>query len=521
VKAATNLPLRVLVVDDEELIRQNIVHLLGGLEMRVDVCGQAENGEQALALVETLAPDIVLLDISMPVLDGRKVMQALKSRGSASKVVVLSGYSEFEYAVEALRFGAVNYLLKPLDPEVMGKLFHDLAAQVLLARIASPSGLRSPNWFEGILSTEEARAEAEGLDYLKDFGSSHFVVLLVHLGEPFTEADEQKVAQATSELKARFWAQTHQWSGDRVLFALGEPPELECVATKTQESLQAASRLVTIGVSAIQAAGSPIRGAVAQACEASKGRLVDQPGRIYRSTGELPVDDLKVRLIVETSLETIRAQLQEFELHPSSSLATLTGLLEGLFNRDLVASLSWEATRQLFRRIQSAIDDLPHSAKVPPPLSRVTLDQFESLQAICDYFQVRLRTVFSTVVPLPVDGRHLAFEAQRILDTGFRKDLSLTAVAQSIGLAPNYLSELFKEVLGVNFVEYLGRVRTQEAKRLLIHTKLSIKDISTLVGYSSVEYFYKVFKAREGHTPNAYRKLRGSSEESTDTGRNK
>lgn len=111
-----NVPIRVLVVDDHQLVRKGIVSLLSVIE-DVEVVGEAENGQVALAGIRQLRPDVVLLDLSMPVLDGLSVIQTLQGQHNAPGILVLSSFSEDDRVFAAIRAGALGFILKDASPD--------------------------------------------------------------------------------------------------------------------------------------------------------------------------------------------------------------------------------------------------------------------------------------------------------------------------------------------------------------------------------------------------------------------
>lgn len=109
--------LSLVVIDDEYYLRMGISQIIDWEEIGISIVGEASNGEDGLALIKQLKPDIALLDIQMPIMNGLLMMEHLKKSGLSTKVIILSGYSDFEYAQDALHNGAADYLLKPLAPE--------------------------------------------------------------------------------------------------------------------------------------------------------------------------------------------------------------------------------------------------------------------------------------------------------------------------------------------------------------------------------------------------------------------
>ena len=113
---------RILVVDDENIIREGIKCLFDYEALGFTICGEAATGEQALAQIRTLQPDVVLMDIRMPGLTGLEVVSQVRAEGYGGKVVIISSYTDFRYAQEAMRCGVQHYITKPIDEEELEQI---------------------------------------------------------------------------------------------------------------------------------------------------------------------------------------------------------------------------------------------------------------------------------------------------------------------------------------------------------------------------------------------------------------
>ena len=111
------MTIRVLVVDDEPLVRRGVAQGVDWAALSCQVVGEAQNGEEGLELARRLAPDLIITDIRMPRMDGIEMMNALRAAGCRARCIVLTAHSDFEYARSALLFGADDYLLKPFRDE--------------------------------------------------------------------------------------------------------------------------------------------------------------------------------------------------------------------------------------------------------------------------------------------------------------------------------------------------------------------------------------------------------------------
>ena len=122
--------LKVLIVDDEAVVRRGIVLGVDWASMGCVVVGEASNGEEGIAAAEQYSPNLIITDVRMPKMDGIAMMQELRRRGSRAHVIMLTAYSDFDYARSALQFGADDYLLKPFqDKELVAAAIKYAAAQ--------------------------------------------------------------------------------------------------------------------------------------------------------------------------------------------------------------------------------------------------------------------------------------------------------------------------------------------------------------------------------------------------------
>ncbi len=131
---------KVIIVDDEQMIKKSLATMLSWDEENFQLVGEAENGVDALQLIEHVSPDLVITDINMPEMDGLELVELARSHGYSNDFVIVTGYSEFEYAQKALRYQVSDYLLKPIKPDVFMdyletfKIKHNTLAQEELNR---------------------------------------------------------------------------------------------------------------------------------------------------------------------------------------------------------------------------------------------------------------------------------------------------------------------------------------------------------------------------------------------------
>ncbi|OCA85977.1 hypothetical protein A8F94_14115 [Bacillus sp. FJAT-27225] len=120
----------VIIVDDEPIIKKSLTKLIEMKFPHFKVVGYAQDGKEALTLTRNLRPNLIITDIRMPEMDGIELIQTVETMGFDSKIVVVSGFDEFEYAQHALRHGAIDYLLKPIKPELFYKMLEKVENQL-------------------------------------------------------------------------------------------------------------------------------------------------------------------------------------------------------------------------------------------------------------------------------------------------------------------------------------------------------------------------------------------------------
>ncbi len=150
---------RYIVIEDEDLICQNIIKKAEALNLQLEFAGSADDGEQALSLIDKEVPNIVLTDIRMPVMDGLMLSKELYFAYPSIQIIIISGYDEFDYARQAIKFGVSDFLLKPLDSDEL----HSSLLKAIARLDANKSKLFQDN------NISQSMSKAEVADYVETF----------------------------------------------------------------------------------------------------------------------------------------------------------------------------------------------------------------------------------------------------------------------------------------------------------------------------------------------------------------
>jgi two-component system response regulator YesN len=529
---------KVLLVDDEPLECEAIRFILERERPEVQVVGQAGSGRLALKLARELRPDIVFMDIQMPGIGGLEATQALKGAVPGVKVVMLTAYDEFDFAQRALKLGASDYLLKPARPQEILRVVDNLCRELAEAAAREEEEKRLRQELEAMmpfiatgLVLDLVSGRSTNLEQLKErasflgLGPGPYQVLLVDIDHfaASTQARREVERQVLKKEVYQALLCTLQENAQGLVTPLGSDTflVLACVPGGKEAALELAEKLreavasstpctVTVGVGTTCAdlAEVPLSYAAAQrAVRYGSFFGADQvvaSSELERGDAESTFYpyELEARLAQSVRLgeaETARAVFRELwqrlsaatageaELARARALELATVLTRAALEGGAESSVLSVLQRASLEELTAA----PTAAAVKEWV-RAVLD--ECLKAV-EASQAALRS-------------EVIGQAKRYINQHFREPVSLEDVAREVHLSPFYLSRLFKEKEGVNFVDYLTRLRLEEAKKLLAQTNDTVAAIAEQVGYAEANYFSRIFRRHFGMSPSEYRERR-------------
>lgn len=539
--------MKVIIIDDELAIHEQLNNLIPWTELGWEIVGHAYNGEEACRLTESLRPHLVLTDIRMPLKDGLGFMEWLKGSGHAAKVIVLSGYGDFEYSRNAFKLDAFDYLLKPVKE-----------AELLTALGKAVEQIHQESKYQSERINEKAILN-QGLILMQDeFFTQAASSPQIEENELYVRAEQLMIALpegSYSAVAVKFVDaedNVHlRYEGDRSVFyfaarniiqeTVGKTVPVFRILQKTAEfvflfplssrhagalpallsrlhrSLELCLRTqARIGASAPKQRIGKLSAAYTEAVHALESlRLGDakaialygQPAGGGRKDGvrATPIGGgwKEIGLLLDMLLET--GAIRDGE--------ALLIKLEDAFREESVAAMSgteWKkAAADLLAKLESHIKDedsmmLMNEAKAGI-LELRTGQVKESLRRL---IESRLQSAAGETKTK--NGRQLIEVMKKYIDVHY-KTVSLEEISQRFYLNKNYFCSLFKSVTSESFVEYLTALRMEHAKRLLATSDLKTYEIADMVGYSDQRYFSQVFRKHTGMKPTEYRQSSGQS----------
>ena len=525
----------VLVVEDEYDQRRALIDHVDWFSAGFEVIGEAENGVEALDLLEMLEPDLILTDIKMPLISGLELAAKVREIRPATQVVILSGYDSFEYAQTAINYNIISYLLKPISPAEMTKELVKIHSRMderfsVVSKahsIGTEEQIRKLSVYNFLiplmLGSNEVQPDdrelfntAKALGIIKeDCVNPRFAVLVTKFKN--SDGITKTVKSHTEFLDSVFSRYIHSESfivyGRAVTFAVitGEGELSNILELPLLEIVQTAKRILnetcTIGVSREFSFLSECSGAYFQAIAA----------RRYTSDGAG-----EVRFINDqernSELEIDRAEKSASKLEQLLKVGgddQLENFINGLYESNTPENASllvMQIIATVYRVVSSASQRLEVSElfTTNPIFARITSHASESVmknELITFCRQARKLISHSQ----KRDTEVLCDRALQIIYEQYSdENLSLTAVSNELCVSPNYLSALIKKHKKKNFVTLLTERRMKSAYDMLICTNMKVLEISEKCGYSDQHYFSYCFKKFYGESPNKIRSLNRS-----------
>lgn len=487
--------MKCIIADDERLVRYSIQDMLEEIAdtgvVWFDEISQVVNGKDLLRQVRVVQPDLVFVDIRMPLLSGLDAIEKGRELSPRTQWIILTGYAEFDYAKRAITLGALDYLLKPASRS-------DIERMVLLglSRLADRRG------------QEQLALEHRILGLLQDTFSEDpeslpdtaFAGLLLTLDSPLP-LKEASVMQKQALQNLRSWLRKNMPSSCTGGVAVLDDGNMICVLSAPGGyELQDVSRLAAD----------------------------------YAVTGlarDLSPEAACTVFPLGTTGADLTGLLKDLDLVSKDSGFRILGGLGQIVGSGLRESLSADFCR--IQPVLSQVDRALRNRELVPEETvqilhrhRAELEQLWSSSNLCRFFEARSGMDLCLLEPGPaLDAviawsgrsllpgssasettrrRQLVQRALELLAGQYTQEIGLAQLADSMGITPNYLSSEFNRVMGESFSQYVTRLRMNKADELLRQGGITVKEVAAKVGYVSSRHFAALFKKHFGHVPSGH-----------------
>lgn len=496
---------RLIIADDEYMIRQSLASLVDWESLGFQVVLLARDGEEALRALD--GADVVLSDVQMPKLSGLDLAQRVFEDQLPVRVVIISGYREFEYARRAIAYNVSDYLLKPIDLACVTSVFERIRADLdrEQAEKQKQQSYRNELSLYRTAATEKFfelarlglfKQERDAIAYLNRFGLTETLSrLLVHPYQLcFTDAarDEPIPQEVVANILVMLQTQ-HELPLSPILFP-GDEQKYEVLLFTDPSEKRA--ELDAFCTDAVHAFRDVCNAGTRMAPTGTARPLTD-----FACVREQPAERQELDK-EEILLSMARQHL--IILNTAPELEETTVSLTEIFCRLTAGEPEPEKRRHaerllehMGRLVSKQLPDFPtlFASSAPREISSSFEEWYqEELKRFCACMKQE-RRAHSSLVEL----------VQAIIKSHITENISLQQVADQVFISPNYLSRLFKEETGENFSEFTIRVKMEKAAELLRDPTCRVYEVNETLGYKSLQHFYKLFKRVFDCTPTEYR----------------
>ncbi|NOU65595.1 helix-turn-helix domain-containing protein [Paenibacillus sp. LMG 31461] len=471
----------VLLVEDEGFVREALRETVDWECHGFRVAGEAGNGREALAAILELKPDVVIADIVMPGMDGIELLKETRKAGIRSRFIMLTAMSHFDYVRDALQYGAFNYLLKlSLNDEVLLENLARIKGE-LLEELRGAGEALYPLYhrtWSGIRGTGATVHEdpAGTVTAAEKFRSLWLDVIAVLSGAVPADADQAGIRTEEYLLvqsfyeggQTTFFCWSFQMKADHARWNKPNRPA----------GLAAGSSLARLS--------QDWRRALNQLNGDWYGREASQVKERHKLP---PVAELEAELIRcfeernETKCAEVVTRLWDIMEYSSFSHMEVKMLASHLLH--IVAMLVGRKSED-HEGINSAISHESLLAHV--------------LQTIREHIR-HLKEEHVSFTDHPEVNRVIQYMLEH-----YKENIRVADLAKLVAINVDYLSTVFGKKTGLTPIAYLQNIRIEQAKRLLLHAKLSVEEIAFQTGFADDAYFIKVFKRMVGQTPSSFRR---------------
>lgn len=535
--------IKVFLVEDEMVIRRGIKNSIDWEKEGYIFCGEASDGELAYPMIIKEKPDILITDIRMPFMDGLELCKLVKKELPNIKILILSGYDEFDYAKEAIRQGVTEYLLKPISSGKLLEALNGVSESIrrekedkdlvrkYMEEMRENTEHEKQKFFEQMIAGNLSMADAleTGKKYEMNLSAGMYNLLLFRFtlgeenrksGELLGEA-EYAIEKLTERLEYVFEFQRGVEGWAFLLMADNEEQMSERVKELSKDLEEIMKNYSTIayfgGIGQPVARLRELEESFREAERALAARFTMELNRI------ISVEDIRMAQNVDTlddieitsfgEIEKTRTMLEKFlnngaedeidefvdvyinEL-PEENLKSVLMRQYIIMDAYIVMMSFCEKIEGIEGEMQAQSEELKNSMKTS-----------QTLEEIKNYIRMLLKKIIG--VRDTISGRRysdiIEIAKDQIRKTYMSDEISLNTIAAEVGMSPSYFSSIFSKEMGKTFVEYLTEIRMDRAKELLMCSSMKTSEIGYEVGYKDPHYFSYIFKKTQNCTPKEFR----------------
>ena len=501
--------LRVLIVEDEIRIREGLGKLLSRSGGAYEVVREAGDGQEGLQAIFELKPDIVITDIRMPDMDGLEMLEKMVKAGIHTKAIVLSAYSEFEYARSAMKLGVTEYLLKPIAYNELMQSLENVSFQIEKERREKPEQIGTPEQIFFSVLSGKLTVDEQTESYLKERYHidchERMSLLCAYHGEKVSPEEAKRylrhVFSSYQGTDCFFPDLVYRNTVTAVLTGYKDLKDLERWAQ--QQILQRSAQDMAVGWIEVDGLNALAEGLSLLYPYLDWNISMDQKILIcYPQIRNVQTASCNYPIELETQMKAAVCaddQTKERELMNAFHASFRDGKIY--------------APKEIK---ESYVRLLWNIIAIAKEVGKVSVGKINQQELLSRIMNAKLRdeltdaaalVLESLMITQDADTTHLTVKRMKsMIHEFYQTGIMLDEISRKLDMTPEYLGTLFHRETGTTFSNYVKNYRISKAKELLVGTNLKLYEVAEKVGYSDPKYFSRIFKEITGQLPTEYRR---------------
>lgn len=536
------LILGIIIADDEKKICRLLEYLIDWDEIGAKLLGVAYDGLSAFQLIQEKKPDVLLTDIRMPGMDGLQLIEEAKKQNASLKCIIISGYKDFQYAQQGIRYGVRDYLLKPINQDDLTRTLKKLVNETMEQKnsqearihlektVKNYSGEFKRVFLKIVLEQKPEQRPDKVLKEVRKINTSQVIdqtgrCLIVKPDieyKDFTKDAYELLIDKTIEiLQVEFASDegelTIESSEEGIFLLLCHEPhdkeELIKALNHVKDRVMGLQDLFpklyfTAIITEPVGSDEDLIRQIQHSRIAMYNRLLTDTNTVSELNAPAAESEenhtltSKISSLLENRPESFEPEEIKKCLNDAKRIMHETKNISGL---DVKTELLRLAHNYMdwFELLDTSLDKSGKAAYFSEMYEHcINLDQaFELLE------ETIIRTLLEVLNHLKSREIKPVAYAKHYIEKNKGIDIKLEELAKNAGFSYSYFSYLFKKETGKTLTEYIQMVRIETAKKLLVEKERNVSEIAELVGYSDIKFFTKQFKKTLGVSPNEYRKM--------------
>ena len=504
----------VLIVDDEKIEREGIKFLLSVEEGDWKIF-EASNGKQALNILRSERIDLLLTDIKMPHMDGLELSKKAKEENEKLQIVIFSGYNDFSFAQEAIRYGVQEYVLKPVDPEVFTETIRKVEKEIEKNKTRQIRDMKEQNFLQQYFlqnyiytGKKEILEKAGDMIDLEKWNQWHCAILIETGTAFFDNAQETIPDELQKELRRVFFYLNLNAIQSLILFndvycdyLLVAKHICDYLKRKYPISFHLSVSRKFEGCEALPEILTELEQQMEERFYHPEKHIFTNEDENFISTDQSVQDS---QLMQRISEDISRKDTKQLWVHfrcladKYKSGNQFSAMYIRFVFSNVIQALFEETQFLEERRLDKEIDRL-YACSDMAEILKVTEENIREYEEFLERSMKESRNEVSAV--------------KNYIYQHYGEELNLEMLADKVYLSSGYLSFIFKKETGMNLNRFIRVFRMEKAKELLCSTNMKVAQVSEEVGFANVSYFCRSFREYYGSSPESYRKGTGDDEE--------